>query len=78
MNKSELAELFIYNDAATLKKAEILLQENNIRFMVRSFEDSAYNGLFTMSLGKGKIFVFKKDLNRAGKILKKENIIPAG
>ena len=75
MNNEELKELYIYEDIVILKKIELLLKEHKIQFMVRSFEDSAYDGLFTMSMGKGKLFVFEKDHDSAVQLLRKENIL---
>lgn len=73
--EEDLKELILYENLVVLKKIELVLENNNIRFMVRSFEDSAYNGLFTLSKGKGKLFVFEKDYKKACEVLKKEKIL---
>lgn len=73
--EEDLKELILYENLVVLKKIELVLENNNIRFMVRSFEDSAYNGLFTLSKGKGKLFVFEKDHKKACEVLKKEKIL---
>lgn len=75
MKDEELKELYTYNDLVTLKIIELILKNNNIRYMVRSFDDHAYDGLFTLSMGKGKIFVFEKDHKQATQLLKDEKIL---
>lgn len=75
MKDEELKELYTYNDLATLKIIELILKNNNIRYMLRSFEDAAYNGLFTTFMGKGKIFVFEKDYKQAIQLLKDKKIL---
>jgi len=74
MKDDELKELYLYEDLAVLKKIELILKNNKIPYMVRSFEDTAYNGLFTLSRGKGKIFIFEKDYKQAQKVLKDNKI----
>ena len=46
-----------------------VLEEEGIEIMVRSFEDSAYDGIYTLQKGMGQIRVFKKDAERAKKII---------
>lgn len=75
MKNENLKELFIYNDLAVLKKIEMLLETNEIQFLIRSYEDAAYDGLFTLAKGKGKILVFEKDLKKAEDILSMEKIL---
>ncbi len=75
MQEQELKDLYIYDNLAVLKKIEILLNENNIQFLNRSFEDGAYDGLFTLAMGKGKLLVFEKDLEKAKELLKGEKIL---
>ncbi len=75
MKEEDLKELITYDDIAVLNRIELLLKESGIKFMKRSFEDTAMDGLFTMALGKGKIFVYKKDYEAARNILKGEKIL---
>ncbi|MBU1078716.1 MAG: hypothetical protein KKH98_15560 [Spirochaetes bacterium] len=75
MKDEKLKELFIYTDLVVLKKIEMILSEKQIRFMVRSYEDAAYDGLFTLAKGKGKILVFEKDHSMAESLLIEENIL---
>lgn len=70
MPDDDLKELYTYTDLAVLKRIELLLKEHNIQYLNRSYEDMAYDGLFTLTNGKGKLFVFKKDYNQALAILK--------
>jgi len=71
----ELVELITYHNYAEYGKIELALKENGIKFLNRSFEDSAYDGIYTLSYGLGKIYVFKNDLEKAKKILKKINLL---
>lgn len=75
MKEKKLKKFYTYSDLAVLKKIEILLKNNDIQFMIRSFEDSAYDGLFTLAKGKGEILLFENDYNKAVNILKKEKIL---
>jgi len=45
------------------------LEEEGIEVMVRSFEDSAYDGIYTLQKGKGEIRVLNKDAERAKEII---------
>ena len=45
------------------------LEEEGIEVMIRSFEDSAYNGIFTLQKGMGQIRVPEKDAAKAKKII---------
>ncbi len=45
------------------------LEGEDIRVMIRSFEDSAYNGIFALQKGMGQIRVFEKDAEKAKKII---------
>lgn len=71
----KLVELITYHNYAEYGRIEVVLKENGIKFLNRSFEDSAYNGIYTLSYGLGKIYVFKKDLKKAENILKKFNLL---
>ena len=75
MLNDELKELIKYENIPQMKKVELILSNNNIAYWNRSFEDTAYNGIYTIHYGLGKIFVFKKDYEKAKKLLKDEGII---
>lgn len=75
MIHSQFKKLFTYNDIVTLKQIEMMLQNHNIQFMVRSYEDTAYNGLYTLTKGKGDILVFENDYEKALSLLQEEKII---
>ncbi len=70
-----LKKLIKYNNIVELKKIEVTLQNNDIKFLNRSFEDTAYDGLYTQYYGLGEIFVYEEDLEKARNLLKKEGIL---
>ncbi len=46
------------------------LRDANIKFVVQSFYDHYYNGLFQRQMGHSKILVFENDLPDAREIVK--------
>ena len=46
-----------------------VFKNENIEFQIKSNYDTAYNGIFIAQKGIGSIYVFKKDKERAEKIL---------
>jgi len=74
MKNDELVELVTYNNEVEYGKIESLLNENNIKFMNRSFHDTALDGIYTYAHGLGKIFVYKNDIEKAKEILKENDI----
>lgn len=75
MKNDELKCLLVYDNLPVLQQVEFLLKNNKIQFIVQSFEDSAYDGLYTLSQGKGRIMIFSGDLDKAKVLLKKERIL---
>jgi len=51
-----------------------LLEDEGIECIVRSYQDTAYNGIYTLLKGWGDILVREEDLERATKLLKERNI----
>lgn len=49
---------------------EIALREAGIKFVIRTFEDRAYNGIFIPQKGYGQVLVEKKDKQRTEEIIK--------
>lgn len=48
---------------------EEALREAGIKFIIRSFEDRAYNGIFVPQKGYGQVFVEEGDRQRAEKVI---------
>lgn len=71
----ELQELYRYSNLAELKKIELLLKAHSIQYLIQSYEDAAYDGIYTLSRGLGRIMIFKKDLPAALDLLKHEEIL---
>ena len=53
-------------------RLKAILEDEGIEVMVRSFEDSAYDGLFVLQKGLGEIRVFKKDVEKAKRIIEED------
>ncbi|MBN1899253.1 MAG: hypothetical protein JW827_10775 [Spirochaetes bacterium] len=75
MKNDQLVELVTYYDLAQFGKIEAVLKQYRIKFLNRSFLDSAYNGIYTLKHGLGKIFIFPADEKKAKKILKQEGLL---
>lgn len=63
--------VLVYTSQNIIEESRIktALEEEGIEVLVRSFEDSAYNGIFTLQKGKGQIRVFEKDAEKAKRII---------
>lgn len=48
---------------------ESVLREEGVRFVIRTFEDTAYDGIFIAQKGYGQVLVEEEDRERAEKIL---------
>ena len=48
---------------------ENALREAGIRFVIRTFSDRAYNGIFIPQKGYGQVLVAKRDQQRANEII---------
>ncbi len=48
---------------------ENALREAGIKFVIRTFEDRAYNGIFIPQKGYGQVLVEEKDRSRAEEII---------
>jgi signal recognition particle subunit SEC65 len=53
-------------EAQVIKAA---LQEAGIKFVIRTFEDSAYDGIFIPQKGYGQVLVEEKDKQKAKEII---------
>lgn len=48
---------------------ETALKNAGIKFLIRTFEDTAYNGIFIAQKGFGQVLVDEKDRQRAEEIV---------
>lgn len=48
---------------------EAALRQAGIKFVIRTFEDSAYNGIFVPQKGYGQVLVDDKDKQKAEEII---------
>ncbi|MCD5401917.1 DUF2007 domain-containing protein [candidate division NPL-UPA2 bacterium] len=60
---------YTFQNVVEESRIRTALEGEGIEVLVRSFEDSAYNGIFTLQKGNGQIRVFEKDAEKAKKII---------
>ncbi len=65
----ELVEVYTFSDIVEGQLLKKFLEENGIRAEIRSFYDSAYNGIYTLTKGAGRIVVNKKDEQKAKQLI---------
>jgi len=65
----ETVSIYIFQNIIEESIIRTALEEEGIEVLVRSFEDSAYDGIYTLQKGKGEIRVFEKDVEKAKKIV---------
>lgn len=66
----ELVEVYTFFDIVEGQFLKKFLEENAIRVEIRSFYDSAYNGIYTLTKGIGRIVVNKKDEQKAKQLIR--------
>lgn len=57
------------NNQIEAQVVENALREAGIKFVIRTFEDSAYNGIFIPQKGYGQVLVDEKDRVKAEEII---------
>jgi putative ATPase len=71
MKKGEnLISIYTPDNIVELTRIKSILDEHNIPVMVQSFNDSAYDGIYTLQKGMAKIWVYEKDAQYAKEIVK--------
>ncbi|MEA3328365.1 MAG: DUF2007 domain-containing protein [Candidatus Omnitrophota bacterium] len=70
MRKRKLVSLYTFNNIIEGERLRNLLEEEKIQVMIRSLEDSAYDGIFRLQVGAGKIMIFEEDVERGREIIK--------
>jgi len=71
MKKGEnLISIYTPDNIVELTRIKSILDEHNIPVMVQSFNDSAYDGIYTLQKGMAKIWVYEKDAQYAKEIIK--------
>ena len=73
MRERKLVSLYTFNNIVEGERLRNLLEEEEIQVMIRSLEDSAYDGIFRPQIGAGKIMVFEEDIKRGREIIKEFN-----
>ncbi len=69
--KNAMTKVYTYNNLVEAEKIKEIFERNEIDVRIRSFEDSALDGVFRPQLGMGCIEVFEKDKKRAEELLNK-------
>ena len=65
----ETVSVYTFENIIEESRLRAALEEEGIEVMLRSFEDSAYDGIYTLQKGKGEIRVFSKDVEKSKKII---------
>jgi len=65
----ELVEVYTFSDIVEGQLLKKFLEDNGVRAEIRSFYDSAYNGIYTLTKGAGRIVVNKKDEQKAKQLI---------
>ncbi len=68
----ETVRVHTFENLVEGSRLKAILEEEGIEVMTRSFEDSAYDGIFVLQKGLGEIRVFKKDAERAKRIIEED------
>ncbi len=68
----ETVRVYTFENLVEGSRLKAILEEEGIEVMVRSFEDSAYDGIFVLQKGLGEIRVFKKDSERDKRIIEED------
>ena len=72
MTEEEFIKISILESTIEAQVMEAILKEENIAYRIRSFHDTAYNGLFQFQKGWGELFAPSAYKNQIDQIL--ENI----
>jgi len=70
--EKEFIKISVLESAIEAQVMEAILKEENIAYRIRSFHDTAYNGLFQFQKGWGELFALSAYKNKINEIL--ENI----
>ncbi len=65
----ETVSVYTFENIIEESRLRAALEEEGIEVMVRSFEDSAYDGIYTLQKGKGEIRVLSKDAEKSKRII---------
>ncbi len=65
----ETVSIYTFQNVIEESRIRAALEAEGIEVMILSFEDSAYNGIYTLQKGRGQIRVLEKDVENAKKIV---------
>ena len=70
--KEKLVSIYTFKNKVELAKLRKALEEAGIQVMIQPFDDTAYNGIYTLQKGVAKLWVHQKDARRAEEIVKEQ------
>ncbi len=65
-----LVKVYQLEDAVHANFVETMLKEEGIPFFIRTYKDTAYDGIFTASNGWGEVITREGDAEKAGQLIK--------
>lgn len=65
-----MISVYVLKNQIEAQVIDSALKEASIKFIIRTFEDTAYNGIFVAQRGYGQVLVEKADQQRAEEIIK--------
>ncbi|NOX97000.1 MAG: DUF2007 domain-containing protein [Nitrospirae bacterium] len=65
----ETVLIYTFQNVIEESRIRTALEEEGVEVLVRSFEDSAYDGIYTLQKGRGEMRVFEKDVEKAKRII---------
>lgn len=71
LRDQDSVEIYTVSDEVERAMIEEALTQHKIPFMFRSFEESAYDGLYTKAYGLARVVVLKQYEQRARRILER-------
>jgi hypothetical protein len=65
-----LVKVYRLENAVHANFVETMLKEEGIPFFIRTYKDTAYDGIFTASNGWGEVITREEDSEKAGQLIK--------
>ncbi len=64
-----MQNIYTIKNLAEASAIEAALKSEGIKFIIRTFDDKAYNGIFMLQKGYGEVLVGEKDVGSAKSII---------
>jgi magnesium-transporting ATPase (P-type) len=69
IRERKVVEIYIFSDQIEGQLIKQILESKGIKATIISFEDSAYNWIYKLTKGAGKVLVFKEDVKKAKEVI---------